>query len=49
LKRQGWDDRIVNLVANHSCACLEADERDLRANLENGEGSIYPHGNGYAA
>ncbi|MBO3735513.1 HD domain-containing protein [Glycomyces niveus] len=34
LKRQGWDDRIVNLVANHSCACLEADERDLRADIE---------------
>ncbi|MDN3241817.1 HD domain-containing protein [Glycomyces tritici] len=33
LQRHGWDARIVNLVANHSCACLEADERDLRAEL----------------
>lgn len=34
LQRQGWDDRIANLVANHSCACLEADERNLRAELD---------------
>jgi HD superfamily phosphodiesterase len=34
LRDQQWDKRIVNLVANHSCACMEADERGLRAELE---------------
>ena len=30
----GADDRLVRLVANHSCALLEAEERGLRAALE---------------
>ncbi|MFD7712841.1 HD domain-containing protein [Streptomyces sp. NPDC059785] len=32
--RTGADDRIVRLVANHSFALLEAEERGLRAELE---------------
>lgn len=27
LRRTGWDERIVSLVAHHSCAVLEAEER----------------------
>ncbi len=30
----GADDALVRLVANHSCALLEADERGLRTTLE---------------
>ncbi|MET8519768.1 HDIG domain-containing metalloprotein [Nocardioides sp. NPDC004968] len=29
LARQGWDPLIVSMVAHHSCALLEAAERDL--------------------
>ena len=35
LRRQGFDERVTALVAHHSCARLEAAERDLRADLEN--------------
>ena len=31
--RSGFDDRVTRLVANHSCALLEADERGLRDEL----------------
>ena len=30
----GWDERIVSMVAHHSCAVLEAEERGLSADLE---------------
>lgn len=33
LRRQGWDERIVSMVAHHSCAVLEAEERGLSADL----------------
>ncbi|MFF7332736.1 HD domain-containing protein [Streptomyces sp. NPDC008150] len=33
------DERIVNLVAHHSCACMEADARGLREELD----SEFPH------
>lgn len=33
LRRAGWDERVVSMVAHHSCAVLEAEERDLRAEL----------------
>ncbi|MFE6508344.1 HD domain-containing protein [Nocardioides sp. NPDC057767] len=29
LRHTGWDERIVSMVAHHSCAILEADERAL--------------------
>lgn len=29
LRRTGWDERIVSMVAHHSCAALEAEEREL--------------------
>jgi hypothetical protein len=29
LRREGWDDEITSLVANHSCALYEAQERGL--------------------
>lgn len=29
LKSEGWDEDLVNLVANHSCATIEADVRGL--------------------
>ncbi|MFE6691031.1 HD domain-containing protein [Streptomyces sp. NPDC057743] len=32
--QEGMDDRVVRLVAHHSCALLEAEERGLRAELE---------------
>ncbi|MBT2382085.1 HD domain-containing protein [Streptomyces sp. ISL-11] len=32
--QEGMDDRIVRLVAHHSCALLEAEERGLREELE---------------
>jgi putative nucleotidyltransferase with HDIG domain len=36
LRRQkGADERVVQLVAHHSCAVLEAEERGLREELEN--------------
>ncbi|GGW91410.1 hypothetical protein GCM10010341_10700 [Streptomyces noursei] len=31
---EGMDDRVVRLVAHHSCALLEAEERGLREELE---------------
>jgi putative nucleotidyltransferase with HDIG domain len=34
LRRSGLDDRVVALVAHHSCAQLEADERGLRRELD---------------
>ncbi|MFJ2759667.1 HD domain-containing protein [Nocardioides sp. NPDC087217] len=34
LRRTGWDERIVSMVAHHSCAVLEAEERGLGAELE---------------
>lgn len=33
LRRTGWDERIVSMVAHHSCAVLEAEERGLSAEL----------------
>lgn len=33
LRRTGWDERIVSMVAHHSCAFLEAEERGLSAEL----------------
>lgn len=33
LRRQGWDERIVSMVAHHSCAVLEAEEREVSAEL----------------
>ena len=33
LRRTGWDERIVSMVAHHSCAVLEAEERGLGAEL----------------
>lgn len=32
--QKGADPRVINLVANHSCALLEAEERGLREELE---------------
>ncbi|MEK2475530.1 HD domain-containing protein [Streptomyces noursei] len=32
--QEGMDDRVVRLVAHHSCALLEAEERGLREALE---------------
>ncbi|MGW1064459.1 HD domain-containing protein [Streptomyces aureus] len=32
--REGADERVVRLVAHHSCALLEAEERGLRPELE---------------
>ncbi|MFJ3547950.1 HD domain-containing protein [Streptomyces sp. NPDC090114] len=32
--QKGADSRVINLVANHSCALLEAEERGLREELE---------------
>ncbi|MDC7338927.1 HD domain-containing protein [Streptomyces lydicus] len=32
--QEGVDDRVVRLVAHHSCALLEAEERGLREELE---------------
>ncbi|MEV1023530.1 HD domain-containing protein [Streptomyces sp. NPDC050264] len=32
--QEGSDERVVRLVAHHSCALLEAEERGLRAELE---------------
>jgi HD superfamily phosphodiesterase len=34
LRKRGWNDRIACLVAHHSCALKEADERGLRVELE---------------
>ena len=34
LRDQGADERVVCLVAHHSCALLEAEERGLRPQLE---------------
>jgi putative nucleotidyltransferase with HDIG domain len=34
LRGQGGDERVVRLVAHHSCALLEAEERGLREELE---------------
>jgi hypothetical protein len=34
LRAEGWDDRVTSLVAHHSCATIEADERGLRDELE---------------
>lgn len=33
LRRKGWDERIVSMVAHHSCAELEAEERGLSADI----------------
>ncbi|MFJ2402880.1 HD domain-containing protein [Streptomyces xanthochromogenes] len=33
--QEGADERVVSLVAHHSCALLEAEERGLRQELEN--------------
>lgn len=33
LRRTGWDERIVSMVAHHSCAVLEAEERGLNVEL----------------
>ncbi|MEU6138071.1 HD domain-containing protein [Nocardioides sp. NPDC047086] len=33
LRREGWDARIVSMVAHHSCAVLEAEERALSVEL----------------
>ncbi|MEU6481437.1 HD domain-containing protein [Streptomyces sp. NPDC047017] len=34
LRGEGADERVVRLVAHHSCALLEAEERGLRRQLE---------------
>ncbi|MFJ3527272.1 HD domain-containing protein [Streptomyces sp. NPDC090132] len=34
LRQEHADERVVNLVAHHSCALLEAEERGLRHDLE---------------
>ncbi|GGR71987.1 hypothetical protein GCM10010197_44230 [Nocardioides luteus] len=34
LRRMGWDERVVSMVAHHSCALLEAEERGLSAALD---------------
>ncbi|WP_081687088.1 HDIG domain-containing metalloprotein [Glycomyces tenuis] len=34
LRDHGWNKRIVDLVAHHSCAAVEAEERGLREVLE---------------
>lgn len=34
LRRTGWDERIVSMVAHQSCALLEAEERGLSADLD---------------
>ncbi|WP_406325707.1 HD domain-containing protein [Streptomyces sp. NBC_01617] len=34
LRKQGANERVVSLVAHHSCAVLEAEERGLREELE---------------
>lgn len=34
LREHGWDERVVALVAHHSCATIEAEERGLREELE---------------
>lgn len=34
LRRAGWDERVVSMVAHHSCAILEAEERGLSAALD---------------
>ncbi|AUY54501.1 HD domain-containing protein [Streptomyces sp. CB01881] len=34
LRAENVDERVVRLVAHHSCALLEAEERGLRAELE---------------
>lgn len=36
LRSDGWDEAVVNLVAHHSCAVVEAERRGLLAEL-NGE------------
>ncbi len=33
LRSEGVEDAVVNLVARHSCACVEAEERGLRGLL----------------
>lgn len=33
LRSDGWDERVVNLVAHHSCALVEAKRRGLLAEL----------------
>lgn len=34
LRRLGVDERIVNLVAHHSCACIEAELRELKSIID---------------
>lgn len=34
LRAEGWDERVAALVAHHSCASIEADERGLSTELE---------------
>jgi predicted hydrolase (HD superfamily) len=34
LRAEGWDERVTGLVAHHSCATIEAEERGLKAELE---------------
>ncbi len=42
LEREGAPKRIVDLVANHSCARFEADERDLLPELDRYELEVGP-------
>ena len=45
LRADGWDETVVNLVAHHSCAAVEAERRGLLAEL-NGEfplNDVLPH------
>lgn len=42
LERRGTDHRLVNLVANHSCARFEAFERDLLPELTAYESEVGP-------
>ncbi|MEH0821849.1 MULTISPECIES: HD domain-containing protein [unclassified Micromonospora] len=44
LRRAGWDERVAGLVAYHSCAAFEAEERQLagqlRAEFRNEESDV---------
>ncbi|MEV6694368.1 HDIG domain-containing metalloprotein [Micromonospora sp. NPDC051196] len=44
LRQSGWDERVADLVAYHSCAAFEAEERqldgELRAEFRNEESDV---------
>ncbi|MFI7240884.1 HD domain-containing protein [Streptomyces qinglanensis] len=43
LRERGFDEHVVRLVAHHSCALLEAEERGLRAELADSFPTEQPH------